>query len=295
MIERTLNKALGGIFFMVSLLPLRVLYVFSDFTFFLIYYIVGYRKNVVIDNISGSFPGKNKKEIQAISKRFYKHFSDNIFESIKLLSIDEESLRKRYNIENTELINKYFDEKKNVIMYMGHYGNWEWNAILPLLINYKVLTFYQPLSNGKFDELTKKARERFGIVASESQKGFKTMLGFWNQGVQTFTLMVGDQSPHIGRDRHWVKFLNHDTAFLTGTDRIAHKYEHVIVFPFIRKIKRGHYHINMVVLQENSIEIPPGKIIEDFAHQLENSIYNDPALWLWSHRRWKLNREELGE
>lgn len=286
-----INGALEGIFFLISLLPLSLLYLISDIAYIVVFYLVSYRKKIVFDNISEAFPEKSIKDIHLISRQFYKHFCDNIFETIKLLTISQTSLLKRYQITNPELVNKLFDEKKNVIQYMAHYANWEWNAVLPLLIKYKVLTFYQTLRNSKIDELTKKVRERFGIVASESEKGFKTMLGFWKKGINTYTLMVGDQSPHVGRDKHWIKFLNHDTAFLTGTDRIARKFDHIIIFPFIKKVKRGYYQIELIVLQENSKDSLHGEIIENFARQLEKNIYHDPALWLWSHRRWKLNKK----
>ncbi len=295
MIKNILNNTLEGLLFLTSLLPLSVLYLLSDFTFFLVYYVIRYRKKVVFENIKGAFPEKSNQEVHSIAKRFFKHFCDNIFESIKLLSIKESALKKRYKITNPEIIDQFLEKNRNVIQYMAHYANWEWNAILPLILKYKVLTFYQTLKNSKFNKLIKQARERFGIVASESEKGFKTMLGYWKQGVNTYTLMVGDQSPHIGRDKHWVNFLNRETAFLTGTDRIAQKFEHAIVFPSIKKVKRGYYLIELVVLQENSKDCPPFRIIDDFARELEQSIQHDPALWLWSHQRWKLNREALGD
>jgi KDO2-lipid IV(A) lauroyltransferase len=293
--NKAFNILFKGFFYTLSLLPLGVLYLISDFLYFLIYNVAAYRKRIVLENISGSFPEKSSEEVKAISKQFYKHFTDSMVESIKLLSISPEQLKKRYIHKNADELNRYFDKKKNVILYMGHYGNWEWNALLPLVLKFKVLTFYQTLSSSLFDDLIKQARERFGITASESEKGFKTMLSYWKNKENTCTMMVGDQSPHIGRDRHWVKFLNRDTAFLTGADRIAQKFEHVIVFLKVKKIKRGYYENEFIFLEENSKTLPPGKIIEKFALELEKMITEDPGLWLWSHRRWKLNREELGE
>jgi KDO2-lipid IV(A) lauroyltransferase len=293
--NKVFNILFKGFFYVLSLLPFSVLYLISDILFFLVYHVAAYRKKIVFDNISGSFPNKSTKEVESISKNFYKHFIDSMIESIKLLSISESQLKKRYRHKNADELNTFYDKNKNVILYMGHYGNWEWNAILPLVLKFKILTFYQTLKSSLFDDLIKNARERFGITASESEKGFKTMLSFWKNNVNTCTMMVGDQSPHVGRDRHWVKFLNRDTAFLTGVDRIAQKFEHVIVFLKVKKIKRGFYENEFIILEENSKSVPPGKIIDDFAHELEKTITEDPALWLWSHRRWKLNREELGE
>ena len=49
--------------YLISLLPFPVLYLFSDLVFVLLYYVIGYRKKVVTQNLCNAFPERSEKEI----------------------------------------------------------------------------------------------------------------------------------------------------------------------------------------------------------------------------------------
>jgi KDO2-lipid IV(A) lauroyltransferase len=278
------------LFYLLSLIPLPVLFILSDLSYLILFYFVGYRKKIVLNNLSNAFPQKQLKELKQIQKSFYRHFCDLIFESIKNLTISRRSIKRRLRIKNPDLIRSYYAEKKSIILYLGHYGNWEWLAALSLLVPHQMVAFYQPLSNTLFDKLIKTSRQRFGLVAVKSSQGYKALADFANQNILTFTLALGDQSPPAQSNKHWVTFLNQETAFLTGVDRIAKKMDMVVLFPHFSKISRGYYEIKFEVIQDQMKDIESYQIIDKYAKQLESAIIKNPELWLWSHRRWKLKR-----
>lgn len=277
-------------FYIFSLIPIQILYLFSDFAYLIVFYLIRYRRKVVLMNLHNSFPNKKEKEIKAIEKAFYKHFCDTIIEAIKVYTISEKQIKKRFTVKNPELIEKYYAQNKSVILYSGHFGNWEHLVFLPFFLPHKVMTFYKRLSNKYFDQIIKESRERFGLVAVESGKGYKTLVKYAKEDILTFTFMVGDQSPQANSAKHWVQFLNQDTAFFVGTERIAKKINQIVIYSEMIKKSRGIYEIEFFPLAENMDHLKDFELIDKFAEKLESSIKKHPHQWLWSHRRWKLKK-----
>ncbi|MBK7887219.1 MAG: hypothetical protein IPJ86_07925 [Bacteroidetes bacterium] len=136
----------------VSLLPYFFLYRISDFLFFLFYFVLGYRKKVVIGNIKRSFPDKTEVEHNRIAKAFYRHFADLIVESLKVFTISKKEVGERMKFVNPELINRYFAEGKSVILAGGHFNNWELFAVaIDQAVKHQSIAIYKPLTNKFFD------------------------------------------------------------------------------------------------------------------------------------------------
>jgi len=287
-----LNRLKFAPFYLVSLIPLRILYLIADIGFVLLFYVFRYRRKVVCDNITGSFPEKSDRELMQIERAFYKHFCDQVFENMKFLTISSENAKKRLVVKNPELIQRYYDEKKSVISYTAHLGNWEWLAALPFYVKHQMTAFYQPQTSPYFDQIIKLVRERFGAITIPSKRGYKSLMEFAKKDVLTISLIIGDQGPHPKSSRYWTMFLNQETGFMYGADRIAQKSNQVVVFPAITKPKRGYYEVEFIVLQEEMTNVKKGEIIEKYSKALETAIYKAPHLWLWTHRRWKRQRRE---
>lgn len=266
-----------------------ILYFLSDIAFVIVYYLLKYRREVVIGNLMRSFPERSKGEIKVIEKSFYKHFCDIWFESVKTLIISKEEVKKRYFIKNPELLQKYYDEGRSVILYSAHQGNWEWLSLLMIYMPYQLTSLYQPISNRYFGKIMKIQRERFGMICVESNNGYRSIVAFSKKNILTLNIIAGDQSPQGDSAKHWVEFLNQKTAFLIGADRIAKKCNQVVIFPSISKISRGHYELELKVIEEMPGNCNNGEIIDRYVELLEETIMKSPALWLWSHKRWKLN------
>ena len=273
-------------FYLFSLLPFWIIFAISRFAYFFLFVVFGYRKKVVYQNLKNSFPNKSKEEIHSDAKRFYKHFCEVFLESVKLLTIPSKQIKKRYAFKNIELLEEFYNDQKSIILYAAHLGNWEWMTSLQLQTQYQMYSFYQKQSNGYFNEFMIHVRERFGNLCIESQSGFKILLQNTKQKNLTITYVVGDQSPMSKSSMHWTRFLNQDTAFLVGADRMAKKCNQQLIYPHVTQKKKGYYEIEFKVIEMDS-EVEP---IEIYANLLEKNIKEHPELWLWSHRRWKRKR-----
>lgn len=276
----------------LSILPMRLLYSISDLLCYVLYHWVRYRRDVVASNLQQSFPEKTDVERKAIEKGFYRHFCDIAFEAVKLLTMSESEARRRIIVKNPEMIKYYYEQKRSLILYMGHLGNWEWFAFLPKLMPHQLTSFYQPLRNKYVDKLMKITRCRFGVFMIASHRGYKSILTLNRQNILTATMVLGDQSPRPSSPKHWTHFLHRDTAFLTGADRIAMKSNSVVLFPAFSKPKRGVYEVEFVLIEDSPSKASEGAIIDTYADILEKTIRKDPGMWLWSHKRWKLSRED---
>lgn len=287
-------KVLKHIALAFSHLPLRVLYVFSDFTYFLMYYVVRYRQKVVRKNLEIAFPHKTEAERRDIEKRFYRHFSDYIFETAKSMTIPIEELMKRMVITNTEEVNKFTDEGRSVFVYAAHFGNWEWFITWPYYFKAeKIQTFYKPQRNQLADDLTLHSRKRFNIVAVPSHHGFRHMVSSVRRGEKSVTLIIGDQAPSRGAKKYWTNLFGRDTDFLLGPTTIASKLNLVLFFPYFKKYRRGYYEVEMRLLEVDPAHHTDAQMIDRFAAMLEDNIRELPELWLWSHRRWKHRHEDF--
>ena len=273
----------------ISLLPFPLLYGLSNFVYLVLYKIIGYRKKVVKGNIERSFPEKSAKEHQIICNLFYSHFCDLVVESIKTFSISEKQVRKRVVCKNPELINKYYDQKKSVIIAGGHLANWEMFAVgVDALIKHKTIGIYKPLSNKYFDEKMRKTRSKYGLYMI-STKIVKQVYEQEKNNL-TATIFAIDQSPSNPNNCHWMTFLNQDTGVLFGAEKFAKEYNQPVLYGRINKEKRGHYSFDFTETCENPQDTKQGEITEFVTRLLEKDIIANPQYWLWSHKRWKHKR-----
>jgi len=275
---------------LVGIMPFRIMYVLSDLVFFLIYHVIGYRRKVVIANLKSSFPEKDESEIRLLTIKFYHHLCDISLESIKGFTMSKQELIRRHHIINPDLADHYFNSNISVIAVPGHYNNWEWGSLSPgLQIKYPVVAFYKPMSNKLVDAFVKKHRAKFNTRLASIRE---TSITFDElSAMQNAFIMAADQSPSNLEDSYWFDFLNQDTAWLHGPEKYARKYNWPVIYVDIQKVKRGFYKLELVLLTENPASLPDGEITRLYAQHVEKSIMQEPAYWLWSHKRWKHVRD----
>lgn len=281
----------------LSLLPFGVLYVLSDIGAFILYHIVRYRRHVVRKNLVNSFPEKTLKEIIRIEKGFYRYFCDYVMETVKLMSISETAMRKRMRFENTEIIEKAFEENRSVAFYLGHYCNWEWISTLPLhLRNADVCgQIYHPLHNATFDRLMLEIRGRFHAVSIPTSDILRKLVTWHKQGLNNIVGYISDQIPKMENVHHWMEFLHQDTAVFTGGERLSKAMHDIVIYGNVRRESRGHYVCRFEYISHDASLEPPYKITESYFRMLEKTINDAPQYWLWSHNRWKRTRREFDE
>lgn len=275
------------ILYLISITPFWLFYSISDFFFFIIYHLIGYRKKVVTENLRKSFPEKTEDEIKKIRKKFFRYFCDFVLETLKTLTISKKSMLKhcKLNEDAQKLFDKYYAQNKSVIIVMGHYGNWEWAGnTFSLLGKHQLYVIYHPLSNTYFNDLIIGMRTRFGTKLIEMKNTVRDMLSQKNE--LNATAFIADQTP-APETAYWTKFLNQDTPVFWGTEKIARKINYPVLFTNVKRVRRGYYEIFVETLVENPAGTQVGEISELHTRRLEQEIILQPELWLWSHRRWK--------
>ncbi|HYM94153.1 MAG TPA: lysophospholipid acyltransferase family protein [Chitinophagaceae bacterium] len=283
-----------GLLYLFSLLPLPVLYLFSDFAFFLVYYVFGYRKKVVMNNLDHAFPEKTKKERIRIAKKFYKNFIDTFIETIKMISASSGFLNKRIK-GNWEVINQFKESGRSVQLHLGHNFNWEWaNAVVAQKITLPLVAVYMPISNKIFEKMFYRLRSRYGTRLVRATHMREDFLPYRRH--QYLLGLVADQSPGSPRNAWWFNFLGKPAPFVKGPGKNAVTNKTAVVFGFIHKIKRGYYELVCTLEEGNASETTALALTQKFINYLEDIIREYPDMWLWSHRRWKWEwKEEYGE
>lgn len=283
--------------YILSLLPIRIHYIFSDILYLILYKMVGYRKKVVRNNLVTSFPEKTEKELRQIEKGFYHWFCDYIAETVKMFSMSEKEITRRMRFEGIEQVNDDMKHHRSVTLYLGHYCNWEWICSLALHTFPEGIAaqLYHPLESKLFDRLFLYARGRFKAHSIKMDDAFKTLATWQKENKVTVTGFISDQVPGYGSMHYWPWFLNHDTPVFTGAERIARILNTSVYYIDIERPRRGFYVAKFVNICKETNELPKFGITEQYFRMLENSIRRAPEFWLWSHNRWKRTREQFNE
>jgi KDO2-lipid IV(A) lauroyltransferase len=274
-----------GLLYLLSLLPLRLLYLISDVTYAVLYYLVGYRKPVVLHNLGIAFPDKSESERTQIAKQFYKNFCDTFIETIKFISADARFFKKHFT-GNYEAIENLYGTGRSVQIHLGHNFNWELaNLIVPSFISFNVLAVYLPIKNKLVDRLFRYIRRRGGstLIASTNFKAdFEPF-----RHTQYLIGLVADQNPAHPENAYWISFFGRPTPFLRGPEKAARRNDLPVVFCHFTKQKRGYYvgHAELATLHPRAL--PPGELTKQYAAYLQQVMTAQPDAWLWSHRRWK--------
>jgi Kdo2-lipid IVA lauroyltransferase/acyltransferase len=274
--------------YLISSLPFWFLYRLSDLMFIVVYYLMGYRKQVVFSNLKNSFIEKTDEQILKIQRDFYRYFCDLIVESIKNLTISPSTLRKRLIFKNLEVFQKYYDNEQSIIVMMGHWGNWELGGSrFAIDAPHRPYVIYHPQHNRYFDGLAKKMRSRLGNGLYTMKETFRGMIR--NKEELTATVFIADQTPS-NRDAYRMEFLNQDTLIYIGAGKIAKKLNYPVIYAGIERTRRGHYEIQLEVIVPDPQKMEATEIAAIFTKRLEQDIIKIPEAWLWSHRRWKHKR-----
>ncbi|MFO8000633.1 MAG: lipid A biosynthesis acyltransferase [Marinilabilia sp.] len=271
---------------LISRLPLPALYKLSDFIYYPVSW-AGYRRKVILDNLKKAFPDKGPEWRNEIMHKFYRHFCDVIVETIKLQHLSDHEIRKRISFDNTEVIDNATDSGKDVIAVLGHYGNWEWVPSINMKTKSQGYSVYRPLKDKYFDQYMLKLRSRFGS-GNVTMKNTMRLVARLRKENKRFVLgLIADQSPSKYGKNYWTTFLTQPTPIITGPEKMARTLKGEVIFFKVTKPLRGHYHIEVIPWHGDITKAPEHEITEWHVRQLEQSIYERPELWLWSHKRWK--------
>lgn len=283
-ISKLFNILLFRILLAISRLSYSVLYALSSFLFFLLYYILKYRRNIVRQNLLGSLPSTMDPVV--IEKRFYRNLCEMFLESLKCMTISEHKILQTIHCDNPELADKYFHSGKSIILMSGHFFNWEILIYsMNLLFSHQAVGVGKKLTNQEFNRLTNERRSRFGINiihADNIREEFATLAN-----ANTATLFLSDQYPGGATKGYFKKFLNKPSYFLYGAEKYARQYNLPVLYARFERVKQGSYKIHLTEITDKPNDTDYGFIIEEYVRLLEQNILEQPEIWLWSHKRWK--------
>ncbi len=275
------------ILLLISILPFKLLYLFSDIVCFLVYRIIGYRTKIVRNNLLIALPNLSDSERKIIEKKFYSHMCDLFLEMIKTMTISQNEIEKRFTFTNLETYIDLEKKGKSIALVCSHYASYEWVLSMNKYINFKGYGIYKRVNNKYFDQLVRKIRSRFkahlittretkSVIENNSINGVLSLYGF-----------ASDQSPLVKPNTYWSTFMGIETPVYVGAEMLSKRFDMNMVFLKTRKIKRGYYQAEIELLAENVRDIPDFQITELFLRKVETLIHEAPEFYLWTHKRWK--------
>lgn len=292
-----LYNIIYGIFYLVSKLPYRALYVISDIANLVLYHIVRYRRDIVRRNITSVFPEKSLEECISIERGFYKWFCDYFVETVKLMSVSRQELLSRIEFRGIDKIEECFDRGQTCAGILGHYGNWELLSATGLVIKKHpeavIGLIYHPLRSQLFDRLFINMRQSMGGVCVPKKDILRYLVSFRSQNLMNLFGYIADQAPRYRNIHLWLPFLNHDTPVFTGAERIMRKMNNAVFYIDVERPERGKYIYTFKLMTDKPGEMSEFEITKKFFVMLEQTIRREPRFYLWSHNRWKRTREEF--
>lgn len=274
----------------ISILPFPLLYLFSDSIYYLVYYVVGYRKKTVRENLAMALPHLSAEERLVIEKKFFHHLCDMFLEMIKTMTISKAEMEKRYAFTNLEIYKELEKKEKSVALMCAHYASYEWLVSMNSYTTFESYGIYKKLKNPYFDKLVRNIRSKFKASLITTKETIPTIIE--NNRIKKLSLygFASDQSPRANSAYHWTKFMGIETPVHTGAEMLAKRYNMNVIFLKTKKIKRGYYESSFEILSENAEQVPNYEITDHFLKLVEQQIYEAPEYYLWTHKRWKHKR-----
>lgn len=274
----------------ISKLPFRLFYWFSDCIYILVYYIIGYRKKIVRNNILIALPNVSEEKRLVIEKKFYHHMCDMFLEMIKTMSISSEEMKERFKITNIELLKEYEQKNKSIILLAAHYASWEWLLSINESTSFKCYGVYKKVNNKYFDAKVRAIRSKFKSILVTTDNTIALINDNEKNGIMSLYGLASDQSPQVHKTFHWQQFMGITVPVHTGAEMLAKRYDLEVVFAKVKKVKRGFYEATFVPIANNPKSIPDYEITDAYLKEVEQQILEAPEFYFWTHKRWKHRR-----
>jgi KDO2-lipid IV(A) lauroyltransferase len=275
---------------LVSKLPFRLLYLFSDGIYVIVYHLIGYRKKIVRQNIGLALPHLSDKERLVIEKKFFHHLCDIFLEMIKTITISEEEISKRYQLTNLDFYLEMEKKQKSIALLCAHYASYEWAVSMNKHTTFEGYGIYKKLSNPHFDKLVKDIRNRFKATLITTRETIPTIQKNFSTGHLGTYGFASDQSPQLSKAYHWHSFMGIEVPVHTGAEMLAKRFDMNVIFLRTKKVKRGYYEATFELLSDDVKSVPNYAITDEFLKLVEKQIYEAPEYYLWTHKRWKHRR-----
>lgn len=272
---------------LIGKLPFSALYFIADYFLFpVLFYVIAYRRNVVVENLKNAFPSYSIQEIATIEKDYFHYLADLILETIKGFQMPENELFSRMWWDRGKGIDPFVNDG-NILFTFGHYGNYEWlNLAISAQQKWKLYIPFRQVTSKSMNDFLKQKREKFGSYLFPTEATSNMILKAKKEQSNFAFFLANDQAAPLS-SAYLTHFLNQPTTFFKGTEKIAEILNLPVVFISIQRKKRGFYTYHFELISANAANEQKGFCLEKHAQCLEKEIQEEPSLWLWSHRRWK--------
>ena len=271
----------------ISMLPFRLLYLFSDFTYLIVYYLIGYRKQTVRENLALALPRLSAEERLSIEKKSFRHLCDMFLEMIKTMTISKKEISKRFVFTNLHVYKKLEEQEKSIAMMLAHYASYEWVISMNAYVTFSAFAIYKRIANPYFDKLVRTIRSRFKATLITTKETIPIIIRNNKNKELSIYGFASDQTPRLSSAFHWQTFMGIEVPVHTGAEMLAKKYNMNVIFLKVKKVKRGYYEASFEVLSQNAKEVPSYEITDKFLKLVEQQIHEAPEYYLWTHKRWK--------
>ena len=271
----------------ISILPFRILYLFSDFVYLIVYYIIGYRKKIVRENLALALPHLSAQERLIIEKKSFRHLCDMFLEMIKTMTISEQEIKKRFVFTNLEVYKNLEKQQKSIALMMAHYASYEWAISLNSYVSFEGFGIYKKINNPYFDKLVRDIRLKFKAKLITTKETIPTITKNNKLNKLCTYGFASDQTPRLHSTYHWQSFMGIVVPVHTGAEMLAKKYDMNVIFLKNKRVSRGYYESSFEILSENAKAVPNYEITDKFIKLVEQQIYESPEFYLWTHKRWK--------
>lgn len=294
-IEKIKSRLILGSLKAIARLPLGVLYGVSDFITFIFRHVLHYRKKVIEDNLRACFPEKSEEEIQKIKNGFYSHLADLIMESIKLLHISDKELDRRIEVRGAEMVDECAATNTPVMLYLGHYGNWEWVQDISRFYKGDIESYYvyKPLRDPGSNHIFATLRHRFDAEGLEQKGVARALLRFRAEKKNFIVGFIADQRPNREHSPGLTTFFGRPTDFFIAAEPLGDRLKARHIYLDVEKTGRGSYRFTFKPIIPTDTETD-NPVTKEYFKMLEATIRRQPPYWLWSHKRW-LYSDDLTE
>jgi KDO2-lipid IV(A) lauroyltransferase len=277
---------------LISILPFRLLYLFSDFVYVIIYRLIGYRKKTVRANLKLAFPNLSEGERLEIEKKSYIHLCDMFLEMIKTISISRKEIESRFRFTNLDVYHELEKKQKSIALMCAHYASYEWVVSMNHYVNFKGYGIYKKIANPHFDKLVKDIRSKYEAYLITTKETKATIEENAKNNVLGIYGFASDQTPRWSNKLYWHHFMGIETPIHIGAESLAKQYNMNVIYLRVKKIRRGYYEATFDIMTDDVQSIPNYKLSEDFMARVEQQIYEQPEYYLWTHKRWKHKKQE---
>ena len=246
------------------------------------------RTQIGVLNLRAAFEGRlTPTQARRTIRACYRNMGAGLLELLRLPVIDRAYLDRYVTIDGVERFEAAATSGRPLILLTGHYGNWELSSIAAALLGHPIVALARAQERlPKLYRLLVSYRESKGCMIVHKGGAMKRLIEALQQ--RRPVGIVGDQASRQGL---FAEFFGRPALFARGPFELAYSRKAMILPAFVHRVRGPFHRIAVETPIELDGRLPEQQAvrqgIEAFAGVLARHIIEDPAQWLWMHKRWK--------